>query len=50
MKLSRKVNVNDSIKYKAIIGKPVTRNLSLNLFVVNRKDTSSLGFDVDYTF
>ena len=50
MKLSRKVNVNDFIKYKAIIGRPITRNLSLNLFLINRKDASSLGFDVYYTF
>lgn len=50
MKLSRKVNVNDFIKYKAIIGRPLTRNLSLNLFLINRKDASSLGFDIYYKF
>ena len=50
MKLSRKVNVNDFMKYKAIIGRPITRNLSLNLFLINRKDASSLGFDIYYKF
>ena len=50
MKLSRKVNVNDFMKYKAIIGRPIKKNISLNLFLINRKDASSLGFDVYYTF
>lgn len=50
MKLSRKVNVNDFMKYKAIIGRPIKRNISLNLFLINRKDVSSLGFDIYYKF
>lgn len=50
MKLSRKVNVNDFMKYKAIIGRPIKRNISLNLFLINRKDASSLGFDIYYKF
>ena len=50
MKLSRKVNVNDFMKYKAIIGRPIKKNISLNLFLINRKDASSLGFDIYYKF
>jgi hypothetical protein len=50
MKLSRKINANDFIKYKAIIGRPIKRNFSLNLFLINSKDTNSLGLDISYIF
>ena len=50
MKLSRKINANDFIKYKAVIGRPIKRNFSLNLFLINSKDTNSLGLDISYIF
>ena len=50
MKLSRKINANDFIKYKALIGRPIKRNFTLNLFLINSENTNSVGLNISYVF
>jgi hypothetical protein len=50
MKISKKINANDFIKYKALIGRPIKSNFNLNLFLINNENTNSLGLNLSYTF
>ena len=51
IKLSKRTNMNDSIKYKIVIGKKIdTKNRfpALNIFIVNNKEKSGLGVDLNW--
>jgi len=50
IKVSRKINTNDTIKYKAIIGKTIKENFNLNIFLVNNDKNHGIGFGFSTTF
>ena len=50
MKVSRKINTHDLIKYKALIGMPIKNHFNINLFMANNENTNGLGLELYYTF
>lgn len=48
IKGSRKINVNDTIRYKIEIGKIIKDKFDFNVFMVNNNTTSSLGVSMSY--
>ena len=50
MKVSRKINTHDLIKYKALIGMPIKNHFNINLFMANNENTNGLGLELYYAF
>ena len=48
LKASRKININDTIRYKIKIGKIIKDKFDFNVFMVNNNTTSSLGVSMSY--
>ena len=49
-KASRKINTNDSIKYKIAIGKTIKDKFDINIFVVNNDINNGIGFGFSSIF
>jgi len=50
IKASRKININDSIKYKIAIGKTIKDKFDINIFLVNNDKNNGIGFRFSSVF
>ena len=50
IKASRRINIEDDILYKIILGKKIKNNLDLNIFIANNSDSHGLGMGISYIF
>ena len=50
IKASRKINTNDTIKYRILIGKTIKDKFDLNIFLVNNEKNNGIGFGFSTTF
>ena len=48
IKASKKINMNDTIRYKIKIGKIVKDKFDFNVFIVNNEKTNGLGIGISY--
>ena len=48
IKSSRKINLNDDIRYKITIGRSITNKLNFDIFVVNNATNTGLGMGISY--
>jgi len=48
VKASRKININDSIKYKILVGKNIRNYINFNIFIVNNRTTNGTGIGISY--
>ena len=48
VKASRKININDSIKYKILVGQNINNRIDLNIFIVNSQTATGAGFGISY--
>ena len=48
LKASKKINMNDTIRYKIKIGKIVKDKFDFNIFIVNNEETNGLGISISY--
>lgn len=49
VKASRKINTNDSIKYKILVGKNIRNYINFNIFIVNNRTTNGTGISISYS-
>ena len=48
--ISKKININDDIKYKIVIGKTIKEKFDMNIFLVNNNKKNGVGFGISTTF
>lgn len=50
IKMHRKININDIIRYRIELGRPLLGSLNFNTYIINNVDDISVGFNISYMF